>query len=860
MPAIEVVADLQALNKWASEAQIASEAEDPRRAPHSARSPKSEDRSNFLEDHRTSVGSSDAANSRSLEPRKGSKEGRHLSTGGVSTVSRASTRHESADLLVPISRSSSRHATGESATTISRSGSRHATGELPSTLSRSSSRHATGELPAASRSSSRHATGELPAVSRSSSRQPTGELPTAISRSSSRHATGELPMAISRSSSRHLTGELAATVTHYEHPASLRATAESLALHVGLTSEQPAATELLVSTTHFGSQKPTSELSGTPSRPGSRKATSELPGTISRSGSRKATSELPGTISRSGSRKATSELPGTISRSGSRKATSELPGFSQTPALMDIDEGPLAGLPKLLRQISVTTDNESTGMELALFEESKSLATSTYAHDQLVLVPSTASRPSPKTQKMKSDLLRSHPWLQELQRAAQSGSLPSSPVGHGAFLRSPQASSAPNLPPLENLQLQLHDGHKMEVDAYATPRQPSHNSKDILSTPFTRKQTWNSKDEMELLNAGAGEEHKTGILPPSIRKLDYWRAIELFHLFDRRTGELDKLGFYHLLTAASRDKEEIPRVQSDNIFNEIDMDGSGNIDKEEFLGWVFQTNSSFLSSVRRKLEVMPEAKVKALFEQMDKDENGCIDKEEFWNFVEKFSPGMLSRQASDELHEFIDADRSGGIDGEEFLNWIHPGRELHLLKAEVSDELTGKVAAGIINGTYTAPKKPLMETEPGKPVVLQFWIGDEWISNFKALKRSLRAVFSSQQIQFDLQRDSRVMNTCSKLVAKVGRGIILWDRDRMLAFKDDPFMNQITAQNWIKDVLLQCLPDVINAANVRLLKRKKQNVCFECGRTLEGARYMLVLEYKVCSKHCSTLLKARAVP
>lgn len=34
------------------------------------------------------------------------------------------------------------------------------------------------------------------------------------------------------------------------------------------------------------------------------------------------------------------------------------------------------------------------------------------------------------------------------------------------------------------------------------------------------------------------------------------------------------------------------------------------------------------------------------------------------------------------------------------------------------------------------------------------------------------------------------MNTCSKLVAKVGRGIILWDRDRMLAFKDDPFMNQ----------------------------------------------------------------------
>ena len=104
--------------------------------------------------------------------------------------------------------------------------------------------------------------------------------------------------------------------------------------------------------------------------------------------------------------------------------------------------------------------------------------------------------------------------------------------------------------------------------------------------------------------------------------MDYWRATELFHLFDRRTGtateialfgssfletesrhveatirsskqnlrfagswavqimwafpifctrcrmltpggELDKLGFYHLLTAASRDRENIARQRSD---------------------------------------------------------------------------------------------------------------------------------------------------------------------------------------------------------------------------------------------------------------------------------------------------------
>lgn len=42
MRAIEVVADLRALNQWAQESCIASEAEDPRRAPHSARGTNSE--------------------------------------------------------------------------------------------------------------------------------------------------------------------------------------------------------------------------------------------------------------------------------------------------------------------------------------------------------------------------------------------------------------------------------------------------------------------------------------------------------------------------------------------------------------------------------------------------------------------------------------------------------------------------------------------------------------------------------------------------------------------------------------------------------------------------------------------------
>ena len=123
-----------------------------------------------------------------------------------------------------------------------------------------------------------------------------------------------------------------------------------------------------------------------------------------------------------------------------------------------------------------------------------------------------------------------------------------------------------------------------------------------------------------------------------------------------------------------------------------------------------------------------------------------------------------------------------------------------------------------------------METEPGKPVVLEFWrlgrkpeapklstpspptltalsacpsarvsrIGSEWTPAFESMKRSLRNVFSPQQIRpgramgrgggagregtavgsklppllsrFQSRRDPHVVHTCSKLVAKAGGG------------------------------------------------------------------------------------------
>lgn len=154
--------------------------------------------------------------------------------------------------------------------------------------------------------------------------------------------------------------------------------------------------------------------------------------------------------SRSSTRKGTLDLP----RSSSRNSTSPSMAPSRPSALMDIPASdPLSSLPKLLRQISTTTDAESEAApstcDLALQNttNSTSRATATYANNQFVVIPQDcAARQTPKTRKMKADLLRTHPWLQELQRAAQSGSLPGSPANR---LQPPEALSTPNLPPLD---------------------------------------------------------------------------------------------------------------------------------------------------------------------------------------------------------------------------------------------------------------------------------------------------------------------------------------------------------------------------------------------------------------------------
>eukprot|EP00434_Breviolum_minutum_P026606 symbB.v1.2.023518.t1/scaffold2156.1/size87696/2 len=109
-----------------------------------------------------------------------------------------------------------------------------------------------------------------------------------------------------------------------------------------------------------------------------------------------------------------------------------------------------------------------------------------------------------------------------------------------------------------------------------------------------------------------------GAMPSSIRQLDYWSAIEAFELYDsKRLGSLDKSAFYTMLRGLTRRKDYMDEKLSDQIFDEIDINRSGGIDKEEFLGWVFETNNFRLNHLREKLIDMTELDVKRIFRKIE---------------------------------------------------------------------------------------------------------------------------------------------------------------------------------------------------------------------------------------------------
>jgi len=335
-------------------------------------------------------------------------------------------------------------------------------------------------------------------------------------------------------------------------------------------------------------------------------------------------------------------------------------------------------------------------------------------------------------------------------------------------------------------------------------------------------------------------------VPDSFRGMDYWTAMETFDVFDvYRRGELDKAIFTRMVQTICRESEHISKRQCGRIFETIDLDGSGLVDRDEFLGWIFQTYSNYCGSVRNRLMGMEPEKVMQYYRQIDASGDGAIDRDEFFMFIGKFGQdSSLTKETTDELFDFIDSDKSGEIDINEFLDWLRPSRKVERMEKEAERQRTNQ------SDSSSASKNPklqpldadehkkqkekrkkakekdgdgnkaaLFEMPPHKAVVLEFVTGHGFEDQIEQVKRIVNRSFSESVLRFKVTIDEALQGV-RRLTVLVGRGIVLWDKDSMMPYMEDPFQDVQSTQKWVVKVLMQRLPDLIKAAQ-RTGKSKK---------------------------------------
>ena len=166
---------------------------------------------------------------------------------------------------------------------------------------------------------------------------------------------------------------------------------------------------------------------------------------------------------------------------------------------------------------------------------------------------------------------------------------------------------------------------------------------------------------------------------------------ELIHTL-RKDGELaQQLG----LPANIRDKH---RDKFEEMFQQLDVDGSSSIILEEFLGHfvgaIEAAKVSAAAAAKLAAELADEQVLQAMFNEIDSDGNGTLDRYEVDRMAKIL--GMNFNQAQmDMAWKFMDHDGSGEVEFDEFKHW--------------HDVLTGKktkdlqLADGVVEGRNSPP-------------------------------------------------------------------------------------------------------------------------------------------------------------
>ncbi|KAL6049774.1 Calmodulin [Balamuthia mandrillaris] len=148
---------------------------------------------------------------------------------------------------------------------------------------------------------------------------------------------------------------------------------------------------------------------------------------------------------------------------------------------------------------------------------------------------------------------------------------------------------------------------------------------------------------------------KQALSPETVREIE-----QVFQLFDKDgNGRVSAAEMVDLMQTLGID---ITRETAQEIINEVDVDGDGELDMDEFI--------EFMRDEISDREKAPEETIEEMFALFDRDASGSISHHEFRTILMALGNALSPEDISELIRE-LDEDGNGEIDIEEFRHLVH---------------------------------------------------------------------------------------------------------------------------------------------------------------------------------------------
>ncbi|KAG5679868.1 hypothetical protein PVAND_009405 [Polypedilum vanderplanki] len=130
---------------------------------------------------------------------------------------------------------------------------------------------------------------------------------------------------------------------------------------------------------------------------------------------------------------------------------------------------------------------------------------------------------------------------------------------------------------------------------------------------------------------------------------------EVFNVYDiNRDGQINTSELDTVMKVLG---EELTEARLQKLINEVDLDGSGTINFDEFIKLMQKVEETDFEKAES---------LRAAFKVFDKDNNGFVSFDELKYILTSFGEKLTDEEVQDILHE-ADKDRNGKLDYEEFI-------------------------------------------------------------------------------------------------------------------------------------------------------------------------------------------------